>query len=453
MNREPFEVDTLASIESEHGLIGGLLLDHTGFDRISDRLSAAHFFSETNALIFAEIAAQAAAGKGFDVVTVAHGLANRGSDITLGELNRYAQMVPSAAHLRRYAEAIIERSKSRALLSVAAEVHELATDHARSIEDRVEAAQGQLGKLLDDAPRDEWVSAADGMTLHLDVLEQRASGHTAAMPTGLVDLDEFMAGGLWPGDLVIVGARPSMGKTALAMTIGLHMAEKYSVAMLSMEMSHRDVRDRMTALLGRVSLHTVKRPAKGLDWNRVVEGIEAAKLLSFHVSDQGGLNINQVRSKARNIKRTAGLDVLLVDYIGLMDGLDKKQQRAYQLEEISRGLKTLAKELSICVVCLAQVNRKVEERTDNTPQLSDLRDSGAIEQDADVVLFVHRPIQARPDMGPEWKHYAKLSIAKSRQGPCGVMSLAYLGEQTRFTIWSGEPPMRATAHRGGKPDL
>ena len=291
------------------------------------------------------------------------------------------------------------------------------------------------------------------MAQHIDVLEQRASGHTAAMPTGLVDVDEFMAGGLWPGDLVIVGARPSMGKTALAMTIGLHMAEKYSVAMLSMEMSHRDVRDRMTALLGRVSLGTVKRPAKGLDWGRVVDGIEAAKLLSFHVSDQGGLNINQVRSKARNIKRTAGLDVLLVDYIGLMEGLDKKQPRAYQLEEISRGLKTLAKELNVCVVCLAQVNRKVEERADSTPQLSDLRDSGAIEQDADVVIFVHRPIQSSPNLGHEWTNYAKASIAKNRQGRCGVISLSYDGDQTRFTGWTGQPPSKHSSGGARNDDL
>ena len=151
-------------------------------------------------------------------------------------------------------------------------------------------------------------------------------------------------------------------------------------------------------MLGRVPLSSVIRPTKGdgLAWDRVIDGAERAKLLNFRVSDQGGLNINQVRAKARNLKRLHGLNVLIVDYIGLMSGLDAKQPRAYQLEEISRGLKTLAKELDIAVVCLAQVNRKVEERADATPALSDLRDSGAIEQDADVVMFVHRPIQSKP---------------------------------------------------------
>jgi replicative DNA helicase len=160
------------------------------------------------------------------------------------------------------------------------------------------------------------------------------------------------------------------------------------------------------------------------------------------------LNINQVRSKARNIKRLRGLDVLIVDYIGLMNGIDQKQQRAYQLEEISRGLKTLAKELGMAVLCLAQVNRKVEERTDATPQLSDLRDSGAIEQDADVVMFIHRPIQAKPELGHEWNYYAKLVIAKNRNGRTGVVNLSYQGDRTKFTGWSGPAPQRATSKRG-----
>ena len=455
MTRDAFGLDAIASIESEHGLIGGLLLDNTAFDRISDRLTHRHFSSETNATIFAEISVQAMAGYGFDVVTVARGLADRGSDITLADLNDYAQMVPSAANIRRYADAIIERSKTRQLLAAAAEIHDLATDHARSIEDRVEASQAQLAKLLDDAPRDEWISAHEGMTLHTQILEDRDAGHSTAMPTGLVDLDEFLEGGIRPGELVIVGARPSMGKTALAMSIGVNMAQDYSVAMLSMEMPHNEVRDRLTAMLGRVSLSAVKRPSRGngLDWGRVMDGIDRAKDLNFYVSDQGGLTINQVRGKARNIKRMHGLNVLLVDYIGLMNGLDGKQPRAYQLEEISRGLKTLAKELGIGIVCLAQVNRKVEERVDHTPNLSDLRDSGAIEQDADVVIFVHRPIQSRPDMGMEWTHYAKASVQKNRNGRCGVLNLHYQGDQTLFTSWAGDAPTRATAFSSKGRDL
>jgi len=444
---ESYTIDAIAAIEAENGLIGGLLLDNSAFDRIGEKLKPEHFFSEKNREIFSEITRQIARGNLCDVVTV--GMAMQGH-ATMQELNALAQYVPSSANIRRYADMVIERHKSRALMAVSAELTELAQDHGRTIEDRVESAQGQLSKLLDEAPRDEWVSAYEGMTNHTKVLEDRADGKNHAWSTGLTDLDEYLEGGFRPGELIIVGARPSMGKTALAMTIGLRMASDYSVAMLSMEMPHSEVRDRMTAMLGNVSLSAVKRPSKGdgLAWDRVVDGVEKAKFMNFYVSDQGGLNINQVRSKARNIKRLHGLNVLILDYIGLMSGMDSKQPRAYQLEEISRGLKTLGKELDIAILCLAQVNRKVEERVDHTPALSDLRDSGAIEQDADVVIFVHRPIQAKPELGPEWKYYAKASIAKNRQGRCGVISLSYQGDQTKFAGWQGDAPSKSSSNRG-----
>jgi len=442
------EAPAIASIEAEHGLIGGLLLDNRAFDLIDEKLKPEHFATELTRDVFAEIVRQISAGKPCDPVTVFQAMKNR---IPLQTLHDLSQYMPSAGSLRRYAEIVIERAKSRSLLSVSAEISGLAYDHSRSISDRIEAAQGQLGKLMDDAPRDEWVSAYDGMVQHTQILDDRAEGKSTAWPTGLVDIDDYLEGGLRPGELVIIGARPSMGKTALAMTIGLNMARDHVVSMLSMEMPHSELRDRQIAILGGVSLSDVKRPSKnGLNWERVSHGIDCAKRLNFYASDQGGLNINQVRSKARNIKRLHGLHVLIVDYIGLMSGLDHKQQRVYQIEEISRGLKTLAKELGISVLCLAQLNRKVEERTDSTPQLGDFRDSGAIEQDADTVIFVHRPIQAKPDLGPEWANYAKASIAKNRNGRCGVVNLFYQGSQTKFVSWSGPAPSVSTSTAKGR---
>lgn len=441
---ESYLLPALANVEAEHGLIGGLLLDNSAIDRISERLKPEHFFTSINRDVFTEITKQITAGQMCDVVTVAMAMQGK---LEMADLARLAQYVPSSANIRRYSEIIIERFKSRALMAVSSELNELAVDHNRSIEDRVDCAQAQLGKLVDDAPREDWVSAWEGMNAHTKVLEDRADGKIHAWPTGLTDLDDMFEGGLRPGELVIIGARPSMGKTALGMTIGLNMAQDYSVAMLSMEMTHSEVRDRMLAMVGNVSLSSVKRPARGegLQWDRVVETLEKSKTLKFFVSDHGGLNINQVRSKARNIKRLHGLHVLVVDYIGLMTGLDSRQQRAYQLEEISRGLKNLAKELGISVVCLAQLNRKVEERIDAMPMMSDLRDSGAIEQDADSIVFVHRPFKAKPELGPEWKHYAKVSVAKNRNGPCGLLDLSYIGDRTRFGGWSGPAPMKASS--------
>ena len=407
----------IASAEAEQGVLSALMLDNGAFDRIGDTLRVDHFFHGQYRAIYAEISRQLMAGKSVDIFTL-H--AELDGTVTLGELNEIAQFAPSAANVRRWAGLIVERAKSRALMAVSSNVYELAQDHKRSIQERVDDAQAQLAKLIDDMPRDEWVGAAEGMVAHIDTLEARAEGRIAAYATGLSDLDELLEGGLRPGQLVIVGARPSMGKTALAMTIGLNMAEAYTVAMLSMEMPHAELRDRKVAMLGRVSMSSVKRPnRKALDWTRVLDGIEKAKRLNFYATDQGGLNIQQVRSKARNIKRLHGLNVLIVDYIGLMAGMDAKQPRAYQLEEISRGLKSLAKEL-------------------------DLRDSVKIEENADVVMFVNRPKQARPDMGPEWDHFAKVTVAKNRNGRCGNLSLFYQGDQTRFDNWAGEPPYTPT---------
>lgn len=442
-------MSAMAAHDAEAAILGGLLLDPGAFERVGDTLQASDFADEMHREVYAEIQRQALAGKVVDVVTVGLALRDR---VDMQAINALAQYVPSAANVRRYAELVRERALSRKLMGVGSQIQVLAMDHEQPIDARVDQAQAELMKLVADSPRDEWFGAAEGMALHSDVLAARAEGVSKAMPTGLLDLDEMLDGGLNPGQLVIVGARPSMGKTALAMTIGLHMASDFSVAMLSMEMPHVELRDRMTAMLGRVSLGSVKRPNKGggLDWSRVVDGIERAKHLNFWVSDHGGLNINQVRSKARGIKRKHGLNVLIVDYIGLMAGLDPKAPRAYQLEEISRGLKTLAKELDIAVVCLAQVNRKVEERADQMPGLSDLRDSGAIEQDADIVIFVHRPIQARPDMGQEFEHYARVTVSKNRNGRCGLVSLFYQGDQTRFGAWQGEAPAgRSVRHQGG----
>ena len=438
-----------ASFEAETAIIGALLLDNSVLDRMSDKLKPEHFSRHDLREIFAECVKQIGKGQQCDIVTVfsaMHGKAD------LEFLTQLAQYVPSASNIRRYSEIVIERSKSRSLLLVSGEIDALAHDHAQSIDDRVDAAQAQLAKLIDDAPRDEFIGAFEAMTMHTEVLDRRAAGDLVVWPTGLADLDDLMEGGLRPGELVIIGARPSMGKTALGMTIGMSMAETHSVAMLSMEMPHTEVRDRMTAMLGNVSLSSVKRPDRGdgLAWDRVLDGVEKARRIKFFVSDQGGLTINQVRSKARNVKRLHGLNVLVLDYLGLMNGTDQRQPRAYQLEEVTKGLKELAKELQISILCLAQVNRKVEERADAMPVLSDLRDSGSIEQDADTVIFVHRPAQAKQDLGSEWTNYAKVSVAKNRNARCGVFNLFYVGDQTKFTGWSGPAPAKASfSGKGG----
>lgn len=435
-----------ASFESEQAVVGALLLDNTAFDRISDRMQPEHFFSHDCRMVFAEIARQLAAGKAADVLTVGQALEH---EITLERLNDLAAYVPSTANLQRHAQIVIDMARSRQLMTAADEISELAFDKARDIDERLEAAQATLAKLQQDAPRDEWVAAYDGMIQHSTLLEQRAAGTIKSWGTGLADLDDMLEGGLRPGALVVIGARPSHGKSALGMSVGLHMASDYAVALMSMEMPHRDIRDRMTAMLGRVPLSAVIRPnaGAGLEWDRVIEGTEAAKRLNFYVTDQPGLNINQVRAKARGLKRLHGLNVLVIDYIGLMRGLDSKQSRAYQIEEITKGLKELAKDLDIVVVALSQLNRDIEKRVNRRPMLSDFRDSGSIEQDADIVLGLHREAVDKPDLDGEWNNYAELHVLKNRQGRIGKVNLFYEGAQVRFTGWGGPPPQRATMTR------
>lgn len=436
------------STESEACVLGGLMLDNGAWEWVADAVTADDFYRSENRLIFAGISALMTSGKPADPITVFEHLDMAGQSDDAGGLGYIASLsnsVPSASNIRRYAEIVRERSTLRRLVTASDEIATAAFNpEGRTVAAIVDEAQKKVTAIGQGSSKEtEWISAHDGMLAHTDVLEQRAAGKLKAWGTGLADLDEYLEGGLVPGNLVIVGARPSMGKTALGMTIGVHMARERGVGMLSMEMSHTEVNDRLTAMLGNVSMSAVKRPNKGdgLNWSSVLEGVDRAKDLRFYVSDQGGLTLNQVRSKARTLRRKAGIDVLVVDYIGLMTSLNTKESRNIQLGEISRGLKTLAKELQICVLCLAQLNRKAEERADQMPQMSDLRDSGEIEQDADVILFIKRPIMANPEAGEQWKFYAKLSIAKNRQGRCGYIDLSYIGEQTRFSGWGGPAPV------------
>lgn len=409
------------------------------FDDVSDRLRPEHFAVDAHRVIYAELCRQMAAGNGCDVMSIVdalQGVLEVSDVLQVASYNNH-----SARGIARHVQTLVDTFKARQLHGLSYKMAELAYD-AGPVQDRIDQAQAEVAKLDDVEQSDDWVDAHTAAIKHLDLLEQRQDGKLKGMPTGLHDFDEMLDGGLSRGNLVVIGARPAMGKTALAMTIGLFMAQAQSVGFLSMEMPHSDVRDRQAAILSRASIGMIKRPHKGLEYDRIVNGVEKAKTLRWFVSDKSGLNIMQVRSRARALKRRHGLDILVVDYIGLMSGMDSKQPRAYQIEEISRGLKGLAKDLDITVICLAQVNRGGVERVGQVPGLQDLRDSGAIEQDADVVAFIHRPIEAQPDLGDGFRNYALLRVAKNRQGRTGDVNLFYHGQFTSFESWAGPPPQK-----------
>ena len=303
----------------------------------------------------------------------------------------------------------------------------------------------QLAWLVVDAPGDEWVSADAGMDEFLLDLDDRCSGKgDPFLPTGLHLLDQQLDGGMREGDLIIIGARPSMGKTALAMTIGMYGAKlRQTVAMFSLEMQRKDVWQRQVAMESDVSLSKIRQPHKrmsNVEFDAVTETSLRLKTLPFYVTDRTGLNINTLRTKTRALKRRFGLRLLIVDYLGLMHGTNHKDNRTTQLGEVTRSLKELAKELGITVLLLAQLNREVEKRVDQLPMLSDLRDCGEIEQDADIVLFPHRPIHLKPSLGEEWRYYATLRVAKNRAGATGDLNLRYVGPHVRFSNWNGDKP-------------
>jgi len=431
------------SPESEAAIVGGLLQRNDLIDAVSEKLLPEHFATDMLRDVYAEACSQISRGKPCDLVTVYEALKGK---YDLQDLAELAQVFTSATNMSAYADIVIERAKSRQLAAASMVINDLAHDTGHAIDERLESAQAELAKLVAASAKDEWIGAHAGMIGHLDTLEARAEGKMQRWATGLPDLDNMLDGGFCPGDLVIVGARPSHGKTAFGMTVGLSMASDRPVAMLSMEMSHSQLNDRITAILGRVPLPDVLRPHKDNRdlWCRVLDAAESAKRLNWSACDAGGLNINQVRAKARALKRKQGLDVLIVDYIGLMSGIDQKVSRTYQLEEVSRGLKSLAKELGCVVLCLAQLNRNADELPhDAMPTMSHLRDCGAIEQDADIVLLLKRPIVCKPELQGDWQNFAKLSIAKARQGATGIVNLHYHGSQTRFDGWYGESPQRS----------
>lgn len=432
------------SIEAESSVLGALLLDNTAWDRVGDMLTDGDFYRYEHRLVYAAIAGLINACKPADVVTVFEALQSTGKHDEAGGLaylNSLGQYVPSASNIRRYAEIVRERSVLRKLVSAADEIATTAFNtQGTPVDEILDRAQQKIFAVGETgAPRDDWESADTGIVLLLDRVQAGADGETPSfIPTGLRDLDEKLDGGMRDGELIVLAARPGMGKSALALTIGQNVATAgHQVGFLSMEMPKAEVRNRQLSMSAHIHLSKVKRPERlnDLDWSNLSRAVDEIRHLPLYVSDQSNLNINQVRLKARALKRRHGLRLLIVDYLGLMAGTDHKAPRAYQLEEATKGLKALAKELGMPVVLLAQVSREVEKRPDPMPILSDLRDTGAAEQDADIVIFIHRPIESKPELNAEWKYYAKLSIAKQRNGAKGYLHMTYVGENVRFMDW------------------
>lgn len=434
------------SSEAEQSVIGSLLLDNAALDRIPE-LRPAHFYRDDHRRIFTAILGLAERGDVADVASVFDALERLNQTEQTGGFSYLVEVANSAAsiagiatHAKRIRSAAMERGLLAAVSDIAERVH-----GAGTAAEKVDFAQGKLMALAETVERREPKLAREILLAHLDKIQGRWERKSDGIEIGFPDLDAKL-GGLKGGSLVIIAGRPAMGKTAFALNIAAHVG---SALFLSQEMSEGELMDRLIAAEGRLSMERVIHGGM-CDEDHDKMGVAVGRLdtMPLLIDDSPALTVADVRAKARAAKRKHGIELLVIDYLQLMSGMGDNRNSV--IEEISRGLKGLAKELNIPVIALSQLSRKCEERTNRRPMLSDLRDSGAIEQDADIVLFVYRDEIYNPDS--EAKGTAEILIAKNRQGAVGMARLVYVGEQTKFESYAGGPidtrPQQPTKRRG-----
>jgi replicative DNA helicase len=431
------------SIEAESSVLGGLLLDNSTWDKVGDLLKENDFYRYEHRLVFGAMGSLINANKPADVVTVFEHLQGQGKSDDVGGLvylNALAQYVPSTGNIRRYAEIVRERSILRQLVSTSDDIATSAFNpKGRSVASILDEAEQKIFNIGEEGSRMKRGFQEMGTLVVnlMDRVQEMADNPNdiTGVPTGFYDLDR-MTSGLQGGDLVVLAARPSMGKTAFAINIAEHVAmnEGLPVAVFSMEMGAAQLAVRIVGSIGRIDqghLRTGKLTDE--EWPRLTEAIEKLRDISLHIDETAGLTAAELRASARRLARSCGkLGLIVVDYLQLMSGsASDNENRATELGEISRGLKMLAKELGCPVIALSQLNRSVETRPDKRPMMSDLRESGAIEQDADIIMFIYRDDYYTKEASKE-PGVAEIIIAKQRNGPTGMVKLAFLKPLTRF---------------------
>ena len=433
------------STEAEQSVLGGLLLDNLAWDKCSDLLSDSDFYRHEHRHIYAAVGSLIASSKPADVITVFEALQSLGKAEDCGGLaylNALAQSVPSASNVRRYAEIVRERSVLRKLISASDEIATTAFNpQGQPVSQILDEAESRIFRIGEEGsrggagfqPMDKLVQA---LIDRVQELEANGSEDVTGIRTGFYDLDRMTAG-LQKGDLIVLAARPSMGKTAFALNIAEHVAvqEGLPVAVFSMEMGASQLALRVVGSLGRIDQqHLRTGRLRDDEWERLPEAASKLSEAPMFIDESPGLNPAELRARARRLARQYGgtLGLIVIDYLQLMSGSSNSsdENRATVLGEISRGMKGLAKELQCPVLALSQLNRSVETRPDKRPMMSDLRESGAIEQDADVIMFIYRDDYYNKDS--KEPGVAEIVLAKQRNGPVGTVKLTFLKPLTRF---------------------
>ncbi|WP_456432159.1 replicative DNA helicase [Thermosulfuriphilus sp.] len=425
------------NIEAEQCVLGSILIENNALLKVVEILKPEDFYREAHAKIFATMLDLFERGEPIDLVTVHNALKDRAQLEEIGGpayLAELAAIVPTAANIVHYARIVREKAVLREIIRKTTEIAASCYEEAGSVDDILEAAEQAIFEVSQARIKQAFYPlnrVINDSVRHIERLYERKELITG-VPTGFHDFDRLTAG-LQPSDLIIIAGRPSMGKTSFALNIAQYASLEAEIptAIFSLEMSKEQLALRMLCAEARVDAHKVRTGfLSDRDWDRLTKAAGKLSRAAIFIDDTPGISVLEMRAKARRLKSEHGLGLIIIDYLQLMRGREQKDRREQEISEISRSLKAMAKELNVPVVALSQLNRKVEERPDKRPQLADLRESGAIEQDADVIVFIYRD-EVYNKESPE-KGTAEIIIGKQRNGPTGEFRLAFLKQFSSF---------------------
>ncbi len=425
------------SIEAEQSVIGAMIMDRDAVTVASEMLTVEDFYQKQYGILFEAMTELYGEGKPIDLITLQNRLKEKDVPPEISSLEFVRDMittVPTSANVKYYAEIVSEKALLRRLIKVNEEIAAACYAGKDRVEDILEDTEKKVFQVLQRRTNDEFVPIKEVVLNALDKIEaaSRAKGSVTGLATGFIDLD-YKTSGFQPSDLILIAARPSMGKTAFVLNIAEYMAfrSNLTVAIFSLEMSKEQLVNRLFALESRVDSQILRTGnLSDNDWTSLIEAAGTIGRSNLIIDDTPGISVSELRSKCRKFKLEHNLGIIMIDYLQLMQGSRRSESRQQEISDISRSLKEIARELQVPVVALSQLSRAVEQRPDHRPMLSDLRESGAIEQDADVVMFLYRDDYYNHDT--EKKDVAEVIIAKQRNGPIGTVELAWLPRFTKF---------------------
>ncbi|MCD8149762.1 MAG: replicative DNA helicase [Clostridiales bacterium] len=425
------------SLEAEQSVIGAMMMDRDAILTASEMLVKDDFYHQQYGILFESIMELFNSGAAVDMVTLQERLREKNVPPEISSLEYMADLittVPTSANVRHYAQIVQDKSMLRKLIRTNEEIADACYLGNESLEDILNDTEKRIFHLLQSRVGGDYVPIREVVLQALDRIEQasKTQGTVTGIPTGFVDLD-YRLSGLQKSDLILLAARPSMGKTALALNIAQYVAfhENMAVAIFSLEMSKEQLVNRLFSLESRVDAQVLRSGnLSDADWEKLIESAGTIGSSRLIIDDTPGITVSEMRSKCRKYKLEHDLQLVIIDYLQLMSGSRRTDSRQQEISDISRALKQLARELQVPVIALSQLSRQVEQRPDHRPMLSDLRESGAIEQDADVVMFIYRDDYYNKDS--DNKGIAEVIIAKQRNGPIGTVNLVWLPQYTKF---------------------